>query len=416
MATTKIKDPVEGIIDLDRLPGVPAARVREVIDSMEMQRLRGIRQLGFSEWIYPGATHTRFAHSLGTFQGAQRTMRQLRAAGADIPDEWFVATALACLVHDLGHGPFSHTFEALAGRPHEEWTRRMIEEGPEIGERLEAVHPGTRGRVLQLLRNEVAEEGLAWLADLVSSSLDCDRMDYLRRDALYTGTHYGSFDRDWLIRAVLPSRDGRAILIDPKGTSAVEQYLIGRYHMFQNVYLHKTSRALETAFARLGERLRALGPGATPKSCPAFAVLHEDEITLSRYLALRDAHFLVELDRLAEHEDATVRALTRALRERRPPRAMTVYGEDPTALDEEMQRRREDARREGLDPPTAVWLDRAADVPYRPYAPQQGRKGLRVQDPGGGEPEDITHRSPTLRALARPVVVHRLYWITTEEG
>ncbi len=412
MATTKIKDPVEGIIDLDRLPTVPASQVRRLIDSVELQRLRGIQQLGFSERVYPGATHTRFAHSLGAFQGAQRTMRQLRARGFEIPDEWFIATALACLLHDLGHGPFSHAFEAVTGIRHELWTRRMILEGPEMPERLEAIHPGTRERVLQLLGNAVEEPGLRWLADLVSSALDCDRMDYLRRDSLFTGTRYGSFDRDWLIRAIVPSRDGRAILVDPKGTSAVEQYLIGRYHMFQNVYLHKTSRGFETAFVRLCQRLRVLGPEATPSRCPSFSALHQGEPSLPQYLGWRDAHFLVELDALAGHSDPTVRELTEVLRGRRPPRCVTVYGEATPLLDEERERRRAEASRRGLDPEAAVWLDRAEDVPYRPYAPAEGRKGLRVQGVEGAEPEDITRRSPTLTALAGPVVVHRLYWIS----
>jgi HD superfamily phosphohydrolase len=114
LATTKIKCPVEGIVDLDRLPGVPAAKVRRLIDSPELQRLRKIKQLGFTERVYPGATHTRFAHSLGAFQGAQRTLFQLRRGGCDIPDDWLTATAFACLLHDLGHGPFSHTFESIS--------------------------------------------------------------------------------------------------------------------------------------------------------------------------------------------------------------------------------------------------------------------------------------------------------------
>ena len=414
MATTKIKDPIEGIIDLDRLPSVRAAQVRRVIDSVELQRLRGIHQLGFSERVYPGATHTRFAHSLGCFQGAQRTMRQLMAAGAEIPDDWFVATALACLLHDLGHGPFSHAFEAVAGRKHEAWTQQMVEHGPQIPQRLEELREGTGQKVLQLLRGEVEIPALRWLADLVSSALDCDRMDYLRRDSLHTGTRYGSFDRDWLIRGMVPSYDGHAILIAPKGTSAVEQYLIGRYHMFQNVYLHKTSRGFETAFRGLCHRLRELGPEAGRGQYRAIGILYEENFGLDRYLSLRDAHFLVDFDLLVDHEDATVRALAEALHHRRPLRALTVFGEESGRVEELLAERREQARRRGLDPTTAAWMDRAEDVPYRPYAPQEGRKGLRVRL-GEGEAEDITRRSPTLKALAAPVVVQRLYWIGEEQ-
>jgi hypothetical protein len=412
MATTKIKDPVEGLNDLDRLPGVPAGAVRELIDSPELQRLRQVKQLGFTELVYPGATHTRFAHSLGAFQGCQRTMRQLLAAGAEIPPEWFIATALACLLHDLGHGPFSHTFEAVVQRKHEEWTRELVTQGPSVPARLEEILPGTKDRVHQLLCGAVQESGFIWLCDLVSSALDCDRMDYLRRDSLHTGTHYGSIDRDWLIRAMVPSRDRKAVLVVEQGRSAVEQYLIGRYHMFQNVYLHKTGRGFETAFRGLCRRLQLLGPDATPAECRVMHILHEKTISLQRYLTLTDAHFLVDLDALVNHEDATVRALARALRFRRPLRALSS-DRGSEALKDEFERQKERATTDGLDPSCAVWVDRAADVPYRPYSPEEGRKGLRVQTESG-RLVDITELSPTLRVLAEPVVVHRLYWVEPE--
>ncbi len=409
MATTKIKDPVEGLIDLDRLPGVPASSVRALIDAPELQRLRQIKQLGFTELVYPGATHTRFAHSLGAFQGCQRTMRQLSAAGAELPPEWFIATALACLLHDLGHGPFSHTFEAVVPRKHEEWTRELVTKGPVVPSCLENILPGTTDRVHQLLKGMVEDPELAWLCDLVSSALDCDRMDYLRRDSLHTGTRYGAIDRDWLIRAMVPSRDRRAILVVEQGRSAVEQYLIGRYHMFQNVYLHKTGRGFETAFRGLCRRLQILGPDATPEECRVMHILHEKNLSLERYLTLTDAHFLVDLDALVEHEDRTVRVLARALRFRRPLRSVSSDG-GSEALQEEFERRGETARAAGLDPSCAVWIDRAADVPYRPYSPSEGRKGLRVRTTSG-RLVDITELSPTLRVLAEPVVVHRLYWV-----
>ena len=151
MATTKIKCPVEGIIDLDRLPGVPPSRIEALIDAPEVQRLRRVRQLGFTEYVYPGATHSRFAHSLGAFQGAQRTLNRLQAASDRIDDDWFVATALACLLHDVGHGPFSHTFESITGQPHEERTLELVQKGPRVPELLEDIGAGQVDRVSQLL-------------------------------------------------------------------------------------------------------------------------------------------------------------------------------------------------------------------------------------------------------------------------
>jgi HD superfamily phosphohydrolase len=409
MSTTKIKCPVEGIIDLDRLPGVSAEKIRHIIDAPELQRLRRIRQLGFTERVYPGATHSRFAHSLGAFQGAQRALSQLKSVGCDIPDEWYVATALACLLHDIGHGPFSHTFESISGQSHESRTFEILRSGPVIPDVLEAVGGGTRDRVLQLVRTKVEIQELRYLADLVSSALDCDRMDYLRRDALYTGAHYGVFDRDWLIREMVPTQAGSAVVVVEKGRTAVEQYLIGRYHMFQNVYLHKTSRGFETAFRGLCRRVRALGIDILPEAAVAFRALFDEPLSLQTFLGLNDGMFENEIVLLLESEDPTVRALASALNSRRPLRQRTSRSgaEDLGAL---RAARMEEAAGLGLDPECAVWSDTAKDVPYRPYAPSQGRKGLRILQ-RNGELVDITELSPTLAGLAEPIEVHRVYWV-----
>ena len=412
MATTKIKCPVEGIIDLDRLPGVPAERVVALVDAPELQRLRRIRQLGFTEFVYPGATHTRFAHSLGAFQGAQRILTQLRAQKVDIPDEWFAATAIACLLHDLGHGPFSHTFERVVDQHHESRTEEIVRAGQCVPHELEAIASGMVDKVTQLLRHRVAEPSLRFLADLVSSALDCDRMDYLRRDALHTGAHYGAFDRDWLIREMMPTTDGDAMIVIEKGRTAVEQYLIGRYHMFQNVYLHKTSRGFEGAFRALCFRLRALGVEALPPHARGFAALFESPLSLDSFLGISDADFQVEIELLVEHEDKSVRGLARSLVLRRPlqQRNLSVDQLDGAAAEAWLAHQREGAQRAGLDPSTAVWEDAAEDVPYRPYSPTKGRPGLRVLRRDGAL-VDVTELSPSLAALAQKIVVRRAYWL-----
>lgn len=413
MATSRIKCPVEGIIELDRLPGVSAEHVAALIDSRELQRLRAIRQLGFTEYVYPGATHTRFVHSLGAFQGAQRALAKLRQGRADIPDEWVVATAFACLLHDVGHGPFSHTFESVTGQNHEERTREILLHGPEVPQRLADVDAELPARVHQLVSHEVAEPQLRFLSDLVSSALDCDRMDYLRRDALHTGAHYGNFDRDWILSEMIPSDDRSAIVVVEKGRAAVEQYLIGRYHMFQNVYLHKTSRGFEGAFGRLCHRLRTLGGDALPPQVRALRLLQSLDLSLEEFLALDDRVLLVEIGLLVDHPDLTVRRLAQALHHRRPPRQVTSLGRPPVEtsdLEALLEERRAAASAAGLDPESAVWEDAAQDVPYRPYNPEMARRGLRVRLEDGSL-VDITEESPTIRALAQKLVTRRVYWV-----
>lgn len=403
--------------------------MRELLDCPELQRLRHVRQLGFTDLVYPNATHTRFAHSLGAFQGAQLTMRQLQAGGARIADEWFVATALACLLHDVGHGPFSHAYEAVGGSRHEHRTLQIVGQGPRLPRALEAIGPGTHGRVLQLLRGQVEDAEHAFLPDLVSSALDCDRMDYLRRDALFTGASYGSFDRDWIIRELTPTDDRSALVLIDKGRSAAEQYLIGRYHMFQQVYLHKTSRGFETAFRQLCLKVRSLAAaggsqrpggagagwssGSTREAASASsrdpAGIFAANLSLEDFLGLTDVEFLYELRRLLRHKDVTVRVLAGCLVERIPPHCATSTT-DGSELDQLVRDRRAAAERSGLDPQFAVWRDEAADIPYRPYSPEEGRKGLRLRRRDGGL-VDVTELSPTLAALAAKVVLHRVYWI-----
>ena len=263
--------------------------------------------------------------------------------------------------------------------------------------------------VSQLLTGSLSDPSLGFLADLVSSALDCDRMDYLRRDALHTGASYGSFDRDWLIREMEPDDDGSSIVVIEKGRTAVEQYLIGRYHMFQNVYLHKTSRGFEGAFRHLCQRVLDLGAGALPPASRAFRLLFEDQIGVDEFLSLTDQSFLVELEWLLGHDDPTVRGLAEALHHRRPLRRINVTGEDPAPVQTERERI---AIQAGLDPSTAVWLDTAADVPYRPYAPDLARKGLRIRR-SDRSLVDVTELSPSIKALSQRVAVERVYWLET---
>jgi HD superfamily phosphohydrolase len=187
----------------------------------------------------------------------------------------------------------------------------------------------------------------------------------------------------------------------------VEQYLIGRYHMFQNVYLHKTSRGFEGAFRQLCARLLVLGDESLPEPSRAFRMLFQDQIGVEDFLSLTDQSFLVELEWLLGHADPTTRGLAEALHHRRPLRRINVTGSDAAPVQEERARI---AIESGLDPGTAVWLDTAADVPYRPYAPDLARKGLRIRR-SDGSLVDVTELSPTIAALSKRVAVERVYWL-----
>ncbi|HVP93825.1 MAG TPA: HD domain-containing protein [Methanoregulaceae archaeon] len=224
-----IKDPVHGYVEVDK-------SIIPILDSAPVQRLRYIRQLGFSYLVYPGANHTRFEHSLGTMHLAGMMSRQL---GISAEENRLIM--VAAVLHDIGHGPFSHSIEPVmeefTGRSHHEVYDRLDDPalGPVIGE--SSVDTGELKDVLK---------GMHRLSGIIYGDLDVDRMDYLRRDAHYTGVPYGTVDSDRLVRSTLLTEDG--IVIDEGGINAAESLLIARTLMRPAVYYHHVSRIAETMF------------------------------------------------------------------------------------------------------------------------------------------------------------------------
>jgi len=224
-----IKDPVHGYVEVDKT-------ALTLLDSPLLQRLRHIKQLGFSYLVYPGANHTRFEHSLGTMHLAGVMCRQLM-----VPEYDRLLIVTAALLHDIGHGPFSHSIEPvmeeLTGRSHHM-----------IGHLLES---DTLSHLLEGIgvdRDELGEvlAGEHQLSGIIHGELDVDRMDYLLRDAHYTGVPYGTVDAQRLIRSTLISEEG--IVIHESGINAAESLLIARTLMRTSVYFHHVSRIAETMF------------------------------------------------------------------------------------------------------------------------------------------------------------------------
>jgi HD superfamily phosphohydrolase len=206
----RIRDPIHGLIEFhnddERL-------VWELIQCSEFQRLRRVKQLGFSEFVYPGATHTRFAHSVGVFHMARRLLKIVADRLGKQDDERTRVALCAALLHDVGHGPFSHVFEGALkelGRQkkHEMWTAEIVSGDTEIN-RVLSVDKGLPGKIASLIRAKEPED---IYAAVVSSQFDADRLDYLRRDRYMTGIKIGDFDIDWLLDCL---EVGEAYLDEP---------------------------------------------------------------------------------------------------------------------------------------------------------------------------------------------------------
>jgi uncharacterized protein len=251
---TTVRDPLWNNIGLDDL-------ALGLVDARPFQRLRYVRQLGLAHLVYPGATHTRFEHALGTYHLARRTLALLQERGdlRDIPGDEALITSTAALLHDIGHYPFSHALEEI-GAPHHEDVARPLIVGGEVAALLrERITRDAPERVWQLIRGS----GQSPLRGLISGSIDLDKIEYLKRDAFMCGVPYGEIDVDRLLHSLVIVPDpahGRPVIgVFEKGLSALESLLFAKYQMYRNVYWHHAVRSATAMYKRLVDD--ALGRG-----------------------------------------------------------------------------------------------------------------------------------------------------------
>jgi HD superfamily phosphohydrolase len=288
------RDPVHGNIS------VTDPTVLALIQSPEFQRLRRIRQLGTSFISYPGAEHTRFAHSLGVYHLMNRVLKHLTEHGVQVDPEDYMMTCCAALLHDIGHGPFSHLFEKLTNLRHEVWVERIIA-SPESGihQLLAARNPAWPARIAAIIMG--TWNGPPFLMELISSQLDVDRMDYLLRDSRMCGVTYGQFDLDRLIQTITVV-DGHVALTD-KGIHSVEEFLLARYFMYWNVYFHKAHRAVFLARAGRQEELGYMPPALKP-------ILMGNQMSLTEYLQLDEADVIYAIKCWTQSSDPVLADLS----------------------------------------------------------------------------------------------------------
>lgn len=276
-----INDPVFGFIS------VPNDLVYDVLSHPYVQRLNRIRQLGLSFLVYPGAQHSRFSHSIGAMHLMHEAIAALRLKGVDITTTEETAAMIAILLHDIGHGPFSHVLEhtLVHGVSHEDISLLMMERIKADLENTPAAVDPEGGRPLEMaiaiFRNEYPKH---FLHQLISSQLDVDRMDYLCRDSFFTGVQEGRVASERLLK-MLDVHDGR-LVVQVKGIYSVEKFLIARRLMYWQVYLHKTSVAAEQHLIRILERAQMLAhtPGGADLFCsPALRYFLYNRIAFDNF-------------------------------------------------------------------------------------------------------------------------------------
>jgi HD superfamily phosphohydrolase len=283
-----------------------------LIDTPEFQRLRRIRQLGLAHFAYQAAEHSRFTHSLGVFHLATRVLDRLRRS-YNIAQGEYAAVRIAALLHDVGHGAFSHVLESILGFHHEQFTiDTALSDETSIGKLLRAHSPELQQNIAQIVRGDFRPMALA---QLVSSQLDVDRMDYLLRDSLMTGAKYGIYDLEWIINSIEINEPDDHLYVSARGVYAVEAYLQARYYMFRQVYFHRTLRSAEAVLKVLLKRaLKVFREGGDVWHVPGSPfehILRGERLDIAQHLEIDDSDVFFHVKQWRASGDRVLSDLSR---------------------------------------------------------------------------------------------------------
>ena len=405
------RDPVHNIIRL-RTDSDEGKLMMRLIDAPEFQRLRRIKQLGLGLFTYQGAEHSRFTHSLGAFHLMTRVLDQL-GEQHHIAEADRTAARAAALLHDVGHGSFSHVMEKVLGFHHESWTVQVVlSERTAVGELLRSYAEDLPQKVAAIIEGNFQP---AALAQLVSSQLDVDRMDYLLRDSLMTGAKYGIYDLEWIIHALAIDEENDRIFVSARGLYAVEEYLQARYYMFRQVYFHRTLRSAEAVLRSVLRRALDLiesGKEVWHASGTAFEkVLRKQPLSIEEHLEVDDADVLFYVKQWQREEDQILADLSRRFVTRQLFKAVDL---DMPASEQGpfLELARSCVAKAGFDPDYYFIEDHAGDIPYYNYYTADGdepKAHIYVED-GYSQPRirEISEISNVVRGLQKGYELHRV--------
>lgn len=435
----RIRDPLHDLIEFHDEPFDRA--LWRVVQTPPFQRLRRIKQLGFSEYVYPGATHTRFSHSLGAYHIAKGLLRVINErSGRTRFDDTLARQAIAAaLVHDVGHGPFSHAFEDVGKKlnlkmaKHEDVSDEIIRNG-DIGKVFDEEYQGFSTAIANLIR---APGPSKIYGAVVSSQFDADRLDYMQRDRLMTGTQLGRIDFAWLMANLeigdVPWGSGeeqlgtqQTFILGTKSIHAAEAYVLGLFQLYPTVYYHKATRGAEKLFTALLLRIFALardeGKSYTktnlPKNHPLILFAKEPD-SLKNALALDDSVIMGALAVMAEAKDPLIQNFSQRLQKRMLYKCIDVREQllqeqkegDNITLAVEIIRKKiqewADAN-QGGDKPTRILIDAGKREPYKRIEEEKGPLNqIRIKS-STGKIVDINDQSAIINAIL-PFEFFRVY-------
>lgn len=419
----RIRDPIHGLVAFD---DEPAQLVWRLLNCREFQRLRRIKQLGFCDFVYPGATHSRFSHSVGVFENARRLLKiiERNVGHAQFDQHRAVASLCGALLHDVGHGPFSHTFEGVQHRlqrrkKHENWSEEIILGDSEVNKELTKFGEQFPKEVAGIIREEPRDI----YSVIISSQFDADRLDYLVRDRYMTGVEVGHFDMEWLLDCLevgdilLGGQEDivrmKGPVLNYKGFKAAEGYLEARYQLYAIVYLHKTTRSAEKMLAAflelLSRRLKDNSCAALnlPASHPLVQFLKSDDPEGDAYLRLDDASVWSLLEAAKHSKDKQLAEFGSRILDRRLFKCFDVgahlKSQGGDLKYRFMERLRNDAKDLNLERHVTLLEDepRLTGYDWYSWTEESALKKVLIQDIERNENIDIGDRSEIIKALKK---------------
>ncbi|RDW22301.1 hypothetical protein CWR48_00915 [Oceanobacillus arenosus] len=394
------KDPVHRYVHVrDRV-------IWDLIATPEFQRLRRIKQLGTTNLTFHGAEHSRFNHSLGVYEIVRRIINNFQ----DRP-HWNKEERLLCLcaalLHDLGHGPFSHSFEKVFKLDHEYFTQQIIVGDTKVNQVLERVNPGFSRDVADVIAKTYKDK---LVVSLISSQIDADRMDYLQRDAYFTGVSYGHFDMERILRVMRPIED--QVVIKSTGMHAVEDYIMSRYQMYWQVYFHPVTRSAEVILSKILQRAKVLFEAedfAFKLEPKHFLSFFNEDVKLADYLKLDDSIVFYYFQQWQEENDTILCDLCERFMNRHLFKYVEYSPNQPIDKWMELSGLFVEA---GIDPEYYLVLDSSSDLPYDFYRPgEEGERlpiNLLMPD---GEVKELSRQSDIVEAISgKRRTDHKLYF------
>jgi HD superfamily phosphohydrolase len=404
------RDSVHNIIRLKTDTDEGKLLVR-LIDTAEFQRLRRVRQLGLAHFAYQAAEHSRFTHSLGALHLATRILAKLELTH-DISDEYKTAVRAAALLHDIGHGAFSHVIEPILGFHHEQFTiEAVLSDQTEVGQVLREFSAELPENIAAIIRGDFRPVALA---QLVSSQLDVDRMDYLLRDSLMTGAKYGIYDLEWIIKSLEIDEENDRLYVSARGIYAVEDYLQARYYMFRQVYFHRTLRSAEAVLRSLVSRALQLFQGGKfvwfAENTPFEKILKGERLSLTEHLQIDDSDVMFHIKQWEKSDDKILADLAKRFLHRRLFKAFDLDMPEAERQDF-LEKARKVVESSGFDTDYYFIEDEAGDVPYYFYTKESSEpKNLIYVEEGFSRPaiREISEISAAVRGLQKGYQIYRV--------